>query len=514
MTTIDRRAFLRRLAAGGALVTAPAFLAGCGVRPALELAETPPANPFLDWFGLGERELARVLAELGGGGGEFGEAYFQHTRGRRLRRVDGAPESADATIEQGAGLRVVRHGRTTFAHTENLELDALRAAARQAASLDAAPPVATGAFVAAPRADRYAVAAPWSDVSDAARTRLFERVEAAVRAADPGVTRVVVDWRDRDERILVASLDGRLVDDRRPLASLALQVSIRRGDETQSGFASRSLRDGPGGFADEVLDELAATAVRRAQTRFEARRPPAGELPVVLAAGVAGVLLQEAVGHALEGDFVASGESVYARSVGETVASDAVTLVDDATLPHARGALNVDDEGTATGRTPLVERGVLRGFLHDRRSADRAGVATTGSARRESFRHAPLPRMSCTLLADGTTAAAELEGGLELGIVAETVTAGRADPGGGAFSFTVRNGWLVEKGRRTQPIRDVTLSGTGSGLLAGLVRVGDDGRLDPGGWTCGKHGQRVPVSPGSPSVLVEGLTVSPPAANA
>ena len=512
---IRRRQFLRGLGAGGVVVTAPAFLAGCGVLPAIDVSEPPPANPFLDWFGLGEGELRRVLAALGAAGGDFGEVYLQHARLRHIRREDGMPHEDQVTIEQGAGLRVVHDGRSGFAHTENLELESLTGAASEAAARGDGLPLAGHERLAGmPLPDRYPVVTPWSDVADAARERIMTRLERAARSADPAVTRVAIEWRDSDERIVIATLDGRLATDRRPLTSLSLQVTLTRGTESHSGFANLSARDGIGWYTDARVDELAASAVGRARMRFDARRPPAGELPVVLAAGTAGILLLETAGHALEGDFATSGDSAYSGRLGETVAAQGVTLVDDATLPHARGSLNVDDEGSATGRTTVLSDGVLRGFLHDARSAARAGAATTGSARRESFRHAPLPRMSNLLLADGTATPEELEREIALGLVAETFSAGRADPAGGDFTFRVRNGWLIEKGRRTMPVRDVELRGTGAGLLAGISGVANDGRLDEGAWTCGKHGQALPVAPGGPTARVGSLTVVPPAGNA
>ncbi len=514
-SSYSRRRFLRHLGAGSAVLTMPAFLNGCGVLPAIDLATPTPEEPFADWFALGERDLHRVLSELGAHGADFGEVYFQHARATRLVLEDGQPAPALADILHGAGLRVVNRGGEGFAATEDLTLPALRAAARDAAAAARGADVAQpGATVVPPRpldrqgrGDLYRVAVAWSDVAAADKWAIVRRADASARAADPAVTAVTVEWRDSDERVLIATLDGRALDDRRPLTSLSVQVSATRGTETHSGFASISARDDVSWYSDERVADVAADAVARALIQFEARRPPSGELPVVLAAGTSGILLHEAIGHALEGDLYASGSSSYAGRRGETIAAKTVTLIDDATIAHARGALAVDDEGSDTRRNVLIEDGVLRSLLHDRRSAMRVGTASTGSARRESFRHPPLPRMSCTWLASGPHPAEELLAGVDLGILAETFTGGRADPDGGDFTFTVKNGWLLEKGRRTMPIRDVALSGNGAALLEGVTMVADDGRLGADSWTCGKLGQRVPVSLGMPTTLVSGLRV-------
>jgi len=506
-----RREFIAKIAAGSALVTLPPFIAGCGVMPAAETATPPPSNPFLDWFGLDERQLARTLSTLGANGGDFGEIYLQHARRTHLVLEDGEPVPARADIEQGAGLRLVRGEAVGFAHTEDLTTEGLDRAAREAARGGALPALEVPALSTSPAGDRYDVRTHWSDVATAEKRAVIESLERAARNANPAVSRVRIEWRDSDERIVIATLDGRLITDRRPLTSLSVEIGITRRGVTHTGFANTSARDGPAWYDAGRLERLAADAAGRALLRFEARRPPEGELPVILGAGAGGILLHEAIGHALEGDLLASGASRFAGRVGERVGSESVTLVDDATLAHRRGSLNVDDEGSATSRNVLVENGVLRGGLHDHLSARRTGNSTTGSARRESFRHPPLPRMTCTFLEDGAADPVELVDSVALGILAETFAPGRLDPVTGDFRFLVTNGWLIENGRRTLPIRDTSISGSGPALLENVTAVANDGRLHGGGWTCGKSGQRVPVSVGMPSVLVAGLRVGEPA---
>jgi TldD protein len=262
-----------------------------------------------------------------------------------------------------------------------------------------------------------------------------------------------------------------------------------------------------GWYTEQRLLAIAREAVDRAMILFDARRPPEGEMPVILAAGTSGVLLHEAVGHGFEADFNRAGSSAYSDMLGRKVAAPLVTLVDQASLPGERGALNYDDEGNTAGRTVLVENGVARSYLHDTISAAQYGVKPTGSGRRQSFRFAPMPRMSCTFLEAGPHSREEIIAAVDRGIIAETFTTGQVQLGAGDYTFNVKNGWLVERGRVTAPVRDIILAGNGPELLQRITMVADDARLDAGGWTCGKNGQYVPVSQGMPTVLVAQMAV-------
>ena len=241
---------------------------------------------------------------------------------------------------------------------------------------------------------------------------------------------------------------------------------------------------------------------------FDARRPPVGEMPVILAAGASGVLLHEAIGHSMEADFNRNGTSIFSDKIGKQVAEPFVTVVDQATIPRERGALNYDDEGNAAGRTILVENGILKSYLHDEISARQYDLESTGSGRRESYKFAPMPRMSCTFMEDGPHTREEIIAAVDFGVICETFTDGQVQLGGGDFTFSVKNGWLVEGGRVTSPIKDLSIVGNGPETLQRITMVADDARLDSGGWTCGKNGQNVPVSQGMPTVLVSSLTVA------
>lgn len=505
---IKRRAFLSGMAAGGAVLSMPAFLAGCGIQQARTTAEPVPADPFMEWFGVDPPIVARVMAELTANGADAADLYFQHRRTNWLGMEDGIVSRAQSEILQGVGLRVVVGDQTGYAFTEDLALPSMIAAARTAAA------IAKGGAVVPPRSlnpkktgDLYRTTVPWADVGVEKKLPVLQRVDRQARQADEAVQKVSVYWADGDERVMIATLDGHLVTDHRPMTRLSVQVTAKRGEETQSGFSNIAAREDFAWYTDERVDGMVAEAVDRTMILFEAERPPAGEMPVILAAGASGILLHEAIGHGMEADFNRTGASIYSGMIGKQVAEPFVTVVDEATIPGERGALNYDDEGNACGRTVLVEGGILRSYLHDTISASHYKVPATGSGRRESYRFAPMPRMTCTFMEAGPHTKEEIIASVDRGIIAETYTNGQVRIGAGDYTFYVKNGWLVEKGKVTAPIKDVNIIGNGPESLKRITMVANDARLDTGGWTCGKNGQRVPVSQGIPTVLVSSMTV-------
>jgi TldD protein len=507
---IDRRRFLYGAGAGTALLTLPKFLMGCAKQGAATLPAPPPANPFFTWFGVDEAMLRRVMAELTSRGATHADAYFQHTRHNTLSMEDGIVSRASSNIEQGVGLRVVVGDQVGYAFTEDLTEDAMRAAARTAAAIASGAPGPRPAQLAFAKPGRgyYQVAVPWSEVGVDKKLPRIQQAEALARAGDPSIKKVVIHWTDIEERVMVVNKDGRIVTDQRPMATLYLTVTANKGGVTQSNGANIAGRRGFDWLDDAALQKVTKDAVDRTMVLFDARRPPAGELPVILAAGASGILLHEAIGHGLEADFNRKGTSIYATMIGQQIAPDFVTIVDDAQLEHERGALNVDDEGNATERTVLVENGVLRSYLHDQISADHYKLRPTGSGRRESYRHAPLPRMRCTFMTNGPHSREEVIGAVKgTGIIAETFTNGQVQIGAGDYTFYIKNGWLVENGKVTAPIKDVNIIGNGPESLKRIVMAANDSKLDTGGWTCGKDGQGVPVSQGLPTVLVSKMTV-------
>jgi TldD protein len=342
---------------------------------------------------------------------------------------------------------------------------------------------------------------PWSEVGVEKKLPVLQRVDRRARQADESVQKVSIYWADADERVLIATLDGFLVTDHRPMTRLSVQVTAKRGEETQSGFSNIAARQDFTWYTD--VDE----AVRIALVNLDAGPCPAGAMDVVLGPGWPGILLHEAIGHGMEADFNRKGTSIYSDMMGKKVAEPFVTVIDQATIPGERGALNVDDEGNTCGRTVLVENGILRSYLHDVISAKQYQVPPTGSGRRESYRFAPMPRMTCTFMEAGPHAKEEIVAAVDRGIIAETYTNGEVQIGAGDYTFHVRNGWLVEKGKITAPVKDVNIIGNGPETLKRITMVANDARLDTGGWTCGKNGQRVPVSQGMPTVLVSRMTV-------
>jgi TldD protein len=292
------------------------------------------------------------------------------------------------------------------------------------------------------------------------------------------------------------------------MARLYVQVTAEKNGEVQSNGSNIAGRYGFDAIDDARLSAVVKEAVDRTMILFDARRPPAGELPVALAAGASGILLHEAIGHGLEADFNRKGTSIYSTMLGKKIAPDFVTIVDNGQIDAERGALNVDDEGNETERTVLVENGVLRTYLHDQISADHYKLAPTGSGRRESFRHVPMPRMRCTYMENGPHSREEIIASIKgTGIIAETFTNGQVQIGAGDYTFYIKNGWLVENGKITAPIKDTNIIGNGPESLERVTMAADDGKLDTGGWTCGKSGQGVPVSQGLPTVLVSKMTV-------
>ena len=512
----SRRHFLQGSAGGLALLTVPGWMAGCA-KPVAAVAPVvapppvvpPPPHPFFAWFGVDEPLLASLVGELGKNGATFADVYLQHTRTVSIGLEDGIVSSASASIDQGAGLRTVIGDQQGYAFTEELTPEAMRGAAATAASIaKATAVVGPQAFTLhTPGQALYQVAVPWSEVGIDQRLPILRAVEAYARAADPSVTKVSVNWSDSEERVLVATLDGRIHVDTRPMTRLWCIVTATRNGQSVSNSANLAGRRGLEWYDDANLRMLAKDAVDRTLVLFDAKRPPAGEMPVILAAGASGILLHEAIGHGLEADFNRTGTSIYSDMIGKPIASEFVTIVDSGVEAHTRGAIAFDDEGNPTEYTRLVEKGILRSYLHDQISARHYGVKPTGSGRRQSFRFQPIPRMRATFMENGPHTREEIVASVKNGIIAETFTNGVVQIGAGDYTFYIKNGWLVENGKVTAPIKDVNIIGNGPDSLRKVTMAANDSKLDVGGWTCGKDGQGVPVSQGLPTVLVSSMTV-------
>jgi TldD protein len=507
--TINRREFLRRFAAGSATVAVPALLPGCATQPEPVVEQPVPDNVFSSWFGLDQDGVSQLVSRLSQGAPDLADAFFQVARHNRIVFENGAVSDALTSTRQGAAFRVVSGGQTGFATTPGLEYPALMEAARAASSADAGAAEIALPMTIVPSRDLYPTGIPWSAVTQDRKVQLLELLEQKVRARESAVESVTVRWDDAQEDVMIATADGRLMTDMRPLTRVTLIVTATQGAARQSGFSGIAVRDDIDLYDEQRLDALVTEALERTMIQFEARRAPSGDMPVILAAGAGGVLLHEALGHHLEADFVENGSSALSGKLGEAVADPMVTVVEDTAMPREPGALNFDDEGVATGRTVLVENGKLRSFIHDMSTARRAGVEPTGSGRRGSFEHQPTPRLTSTSIENGPHAREEIIQAVDRGVICETFSGGQADMESGSFTFTVKNGWLVEKGRITGPTKDFRISGSGADLLGGITMLGNDSRMDPAGWICGKHGHNLAVSHGAPTTLVSSLSVTP-----
>ena len=516
---VTRRRFLQKTGAGAAALALPAALGSC--RRAGAGLTTPEDEavgeavgvavaqiPFAEVFEVGEPTMRRTLAELTSGGSDAAELYFQLRRSNTILFQDGIVSRATSTVERGVGLRCVVGERTGYAYSEELEPETMLEAARTAAS------IASGPGSQAPRElrneavpSRYEPEVAWSDVGIDRKLPFIRRVAELALDGHEDINRVEVSYRDDEELVLIVDMQGRVFHDLRPMTRLYVTVTAERDGQRQSNSANIAARRGAEYYSEEQLQLVARQAVDRTMVLFEARRPPAGEMPVVLMPGPSGILLHEAIGHGMEADFNRKGISIYSDMLGRQVAEPLVTIVDDGTLPHERGSLNVDDEGCPGERTVLVENGRLVSYLHDGISARHYDVGVTGSGRRESFRHPPLPRMRCTYMEDGPHTQEEIIASVERGIMAETFTNGQVRIGAGDYTFYIKNGYLIENGRATAPIRDCNIIGNGPETLRNMTMVASDSRLDTGGWTCGKDGQGVPVSLGIPTLLISSLTV-------
>ncbi len=464
---------------------------------------------YFDRFGVTEEMIRRTLAEALSRGGDHADVYFQHRVASDVGLEDGEVNRAHTSVELGVGVRVVRGDQTGYGYTEDLALPALLECARTAAAIADGPTRdAPAAFhVGGGLPDRYPLVRPWEDVRPEEKLPILAGLNARAFAADPRVRKVNVYLRDESGAILVADSSGRIVEDSQPMALLFLSLLAEQGGRREQNGYNVAGRAGFEFYTPDRLDRVVREAVARTAILFEAAPPPAGELPVVLAAGSSGILLHEAIGHGMEADFNRKGVSIYADKIGKRIAQPFVNIVDDAANPGARGAINVDDEGNPAGTTRLVDGGVLATYLHDAISARHYGVRPTGNGRRESYRYPPIPRMRSTYMLPGPHRTEEIIKSVKRGIYCQNFSNGQVNIGAGDFTFYVKNGYLIEDGKLTRPVKDVNIIGNGPEALLKVDMVSDDLAIDEGGWTCGKDGQSVPVSQGLPTVRVSSMTV-------
>jgi TldD protein len=459
-------------------------------------------------FDLEAAKLEQVFGTLAARRLDYADLYFQYARSEGWSLEEGIVKSGSFNIEQGVGVRAVSGEKTAFAYSDEISLPALQDAAR-----------ATRAIAAAGQArvvkagsrrlpvQLYAAVDPIASLASEHKVALLEKLERKCRARDPRVTQVMASLGGEYEVVLVARADGQLAADVRPLVRLSVQVIAEHNGRRESGSAGGGGRTDYAHFTDEVLDQYAEQAVSQALVNLAARPAPAGTMAVVLGPGWPGILLHEAVGHGLEGDFNRKGSSAFSGRLGQRVAAPGVTVVDDGTLPGRRGSLSVDDEGTPSQRNVLIEDGVLRGYMQDSLNARLMKMPLTGNARRESFAHLTMPRMTNTYMLAGPHDPAEIIRSVKKGLYATNFGGGQVDITNGKFVFSAAEAYLIEDGKVTHPVKGATLIGNGPDALTRVSMIGNDLALDTGIGTCGKEGQSVPVGVGQPTLRIDALTV-------
>jgi TldD protein len=464
---------------------------------------------FFEKFGITERLLERCLVEALSAGGDYADLYFESVASTALGVDEQIVKSASQGASAGCGVRVLSGERTGYAYTDNLSPERLLHAARTAALIASGPakqPVQ--GLTEIQGANLYPVPLGGFDLDLAARLELILRADRAARAFDPRVVQVRAGYSEELRRILIAASDGAFATDTQPLCRLNVFVIARDGALATKGSAGAGGRAGLEQFvASKSPEHLAQEAARGAILQLGAVPAPAGEMQVVLGPGWPGILLHEAVGHGLEADFNRKKTSAFAGLIGQSVASSKVTVVDNGTMVGRRGSLNVDDEGSATQETVLIEGGVLKGYLTDKLSARLTGAANTGSGRRESYQCIPMPRMTNTYMLAGDDAPEDILRSVKKGLYAVNFGGGQVDITNGKFVFSASEAYLIEDGKITAPVRDATLIGNGPEALKYVSMVGNDLKLDEGIGTCGKDGQSVPVGVGMPTIKLDRMTV-------
>ncbi len=482
-----------------------ALAAGVTVRDPLDVARAALLGP----AALDEDRVAAVLGDVMGHAVDYTDIYFQLTREESWALEDGIVKDGAHSIEQGVGVRALAGEKTGFAYSDEVMLPELLEAAHAARAISRS---GAGGNVQAWHATGgrglYSAVDPVETMADDDKVKLLEQIDREARSLDSRITQVMASLSASHDIVLVMASDGTLAGDVRPLVRLNVSVIIEQDGRREQGYAGGGGRFAYTEFlASERWRALVKEAVRTAQVNLEAVPAPAGTMTVVLGAGWPGVLLHEAVGHGLEGDFNRKGTSAFSGRIGQQVAARGVTIVDDGTLAARRGSLNVDDEGTPTQCTTLIEDGVLRGYLQDKLNARLMGVKPTGNGRRESFAALTLPRMTNTYMLPGQHAPEEIIASVGKGLYCRNFGGGQVDITSGKFVFSASEAYLIENGRITRPVKGATLIGNGPDVMTRVSMIGNDLKLDDGVGTCGKEGQEVPVGVGQPTLRVDALTV-------
>jgi TldD protein len=472
---------------------------------------------FLDSYELSDGAIARAFDSALSSKVDYADLYFEHTAFESVSLEERMVKKANASLSQGVGVRAVAGDKTGYAHSNEITVPQLEAAAKAARVIAAggSPSASVALSPRAPARDLYAVPHPAIEVPLARRAELLREADELARSIDPRIVDVQVSFATELKTVAIATSDGTLVGDRRPLCRFQVTcIAMENGDRQvgSSGGGGRVpfewfLDPMDASSSDARFQWHVREAARQALLLLRARPAPAGTFTLVLGPGWPGILLHEAIGHGLEGDFNRKGTSAFASLLGKPVASPLCTIVDDGTIADRRGSLNVDDEGTPTQRTTLIQDGILVGYMQDRQNARLMGVAPTGNGRRESFQHIPMPRMTNTFMLAGKSDPRDIVKSVDRGIYAVSFGGGQVDITNGKFVFSMSEAYLIENGEITAPLKGATLIGNGPDVLTKVSAVGSDLMLDKGVGTCGKEGQSVPVGVGLPTIRVDGLTV-------
>ena len=465
-------------------------------------------------FGLTEAHLRRALGEITSYGADDADLYFQYTRSEGWSLEEGIVKTGSFSIDQGVGVRAVSGEKTAFAYSDDISEASLLDAARTVRSISSAAKsarVKTPSRKVASSRSLYNDLDPIATLGSTAKVKLLEKVEKLAKAKDPRIVQVMAGLASEYDVVMVARADGTLAADVRPLVRLSVTVIA---EQTVAGVVRREMGSGGGGgrfglayFNDAQIGQYVDDAVKAALTNLEARPAPAGEMTVVLGSGWPGILLHEAIGHGLEGDFNRKGSSAFSGKIGKRVAAKGVTVLDDGTIADRRGSLNVDDEGNASQRNVLIEDGILKGYIQDSLNARLMNVKPTGNGRRESYAHVPMPRMTNTYMLGGDKDPQEVVASIKKGLYATNFGGGQVDITSGKFVFSASEAFWVENGKILYPVKGATIVGSGPECLKKVSMIANDMQLDSGVGTCGKEGQSVPVGVGQPTLRIDGLTV-------
>ncbi len=465
-------------------------------------------NDYFNLFNISEETIRQTLSVGLSKGGDYCDIFFEHSSTDYIALEDNDVNRAFSNIELGVGIRVLKGNQTGYSFTEIIDAQNMKKAAQTAANIaNSNSNIKVQKLTEHKPADYYKIKTPWEKVEIEEKIPFLQKINERVFQLDNRIIKSRLSFNNSTSYVLFANSEGRITYDYRPMGQITVAcIAEQNGQREQNSF-NLSGRNGIEFFTDATLERLAKEAVESTVSLFEAGKPEAGEMEVVLSAGSSGILLHEAIGHGMEADFNRKEISIFSDKIGKQVAENFITIVDDGTNPNVRGSINIDDEGNDTEKTYLIENGIMTSYLHDRLSAQHYGVKPTGNGRRESFKHIPLPRMRNTYMLPGPHKREEIIKSVKKGIICDTFTNGQVLIGGGDFTFYVKSGYMIKDGKIERPIKDVNIIGNGPEVLKNITMVADDFKMTEGGWTCGKDGQGVPVSMGLPTVKVSQLTV-------